>query len=119
MKILFDHNLPKRFQLLLSGHEIKTTREMGWEVLSNGLLLRTATDANFEAFLSIDKKLEFEQNLKTLPLPVIVIDAPSNALPAVQPFAPFVLDLLKTALDRALYIVEPSGSILRLTSPRR
>jgi len=39
--------------------------------------------------LTIDKKLEHEQNLLTLPLPVVVIDSLSNALPFLIPFVPF------------------------------
>lgn len=79
MRILFDHNVDRRFRKHLPGHEIQTTREKGWEKLANGMLLKEAADAGFEAFVSMDKKLEHEQNLKTLPLPVILIDSVSNA----------------------------------------
>jgi hypothetical protein len=41
--------------------------------------------------LGVDKKLQHEQNLKTLPLPIVVLDSVSNALPALIPFAPHVL----------------------------
>jgi hypothetical protein len=105
VKLLFDHNVDRRFRRHISGHEISTTREMGWEALENGALLKAAADGRFEAFVSIDKKIEHEQNLKTLPLPVVIIDAPSNALPALIPFAPLLLDLFKTPLDRLLFVV--------------
>ena len=118
MKALFDHNLPRRFRQKLPGHEIKTAREMGWEALANGLLLKTAAAAKFDAFISIDKNLQFQQNLAALPLPVVVIDAPTNTLAALQPTAHIVLDLLKAPLDRALYLVGPSGLVSRLTATR-
>lgn len=118
MKILFDHNVDRRFRKHLPGHQIKTTREMSWERLLNGALLKAAEDAGFECFISIDKKLEHEQNLQTLPLPVIVIDSPSTALPALVPFALPLLELLKSPLDRQLYLLLPDGSVLRLTAPR-
>jgi hypothetical protein len=91
---------------------------MGWETLENGALLKAAADAGFDAFVSIDKKIEHEQNLMTLPLPVIVIDAPSNTLAALAPFAPFLIELLKSPLERVLLIIEPSGSVRRLILPR-
>ena len=119
MKVLFDHNVDRRLRRHLPGHEIKTAREMGWEALANGVLLGTAAGAGFEAFVSVDKNIEHEQNLKTLPLPVIILDAPSNALPALVPFAGFLLDLVKAPLDLVLYVVQPSGSVLQLVSPRR
>ena len=91
---------------------------MGWERLANGILLKSAADEGFEAFISIDKKLEHQQNLQTLPLPVIVIDSVSNALPALVPFANFLLDLLKLPLARVLYLVQPNGTVLELSAPR-
>ena len=42
MKILFDHNLPRRLREHLPGHEIRTTREMKWEQLRNGALMSLA-----------------------------------------------------------------------------
>lgn len=116
--MLLDHNVDRRFRRHLPGHEIKTAREMGWEALANGILLMAAAGAGFEAFVSVDKNIEHEQNLMTLPLPLLILDARSNALPALVPFAGFILDLLKSPLDHVLYVIEPSGSILRLTSPR-
>jgi hypothetical protein len=94
LKVLFDHNVPKRFRREIFGHEVSTTREMGWSTLAHGVLLKAAAQGGFGAFMSIDKKLEHEQNLKLLPLPVIVIDSVSNTLPAVLPFAPAILELL-------------------------
>ena len=119
MNILLDHNLPKSLRRHLPGHTIKTTREMGWETLANGTLLKAAASAGYDAFLSIDKNLEHEQNLKSLPLAVVVIDAPSNALPAVLPFTAPLLELLAKPLDRALYVVRKAGPALRLTAPRQ
>ncbi len=119
MKLLFDHNVDRRFRRYIPGHEIRTTKEMGWETLSNGVLLKSAADAGFEAFVSIDKKIEHEQNLKILPLTVIVIDALSNALPTLIPFSPLLLDLLKQPVDPVLFVVEPTGRVHRLTASRK
>jgi hypothetical protein len=118
LRILFDHNVDRRFRNHLPGHEIQTTRERGWDKLANSVLLKTAADAGFEGFISIDKNLEHEQNLRTLPLPVIVIDSFSNALPALIPFAAGILDLLQQPLDRILYVIQSGNIVLRLTTPR-
>ena len=47
MKILFDHNVDRRFRQQLPGHEIQTARERGWDKLENGVLLRAAADGGF------------------------------------------------------------------------
>jgi len=93
VKVLFDHNLPRRFRQLVPGHQIRTAREMGWDEFQNGALLKAAANGRFDVFASIDKNIEHEQNLRTLPLPVVVLNAPSNALPVLRPFAPFLLEL--------------------------
>ncbi len=118
MKVLFDHNVDRRLRRHLSGHEYRTTREMGWETLENGSLLKTSAANGFEAFVRIDKNIEHQQNLRSLPLPVIVLDAPSNALTRLLPFCKPLMALLSTPLDRALYIIQLDGSILRLIAPR-
>jgi hypothetical protein len=117
VKVLFDHNVDRRFRRHLVGHEIKTTREMGWETLANGILLRESASAGFDVFISIDKKLRHEQNLITLPLPIVVLDAISNALPSLIPFAPGLLQLLSARLDRCLYILDDAGTVSRLGGP--
>ena len=75
MKILFDHNLPRRLREHLPGHEIRTTREMKWEQLRNGALISSAVEARFEVFVTIDKQIEHQQNLATLALPVVVVES--------------------------------------------
>ena len=77
-----------------------------------------AAGAGFEAFVTIDKQLEHQQNLGTLGLAVVVVDGKSNALPALLPFTPFLRDLFATSLERALYLVEEGGNVLPLKEPR-
>ena len=118
MKILFDHNLPRRLREHLPGHEICTTREMKWEQLRNGALMSVAAEAGFEVFVTIDKQIEHQQNLAALVLTVVVVDGKSNALPALLPFTPFLGNLFASSLERTLYVVEESGNVLQLREPR-
>jgi hypothetical protein len=118
VKILFDHNLPRRLREHLPGHEIRTTREMKWEQLRNGVLMSMAAAAGFNVFVTIDKQIEHQQNLAALALAVVVVDGKSNALPALLPFIPFLRDLFASSLERALYVVEEGGSVLQLKEAR-
>lgn len=97
---------------------MKTTREMTWDELENGELLAAATNAGFDVFLSIDKKIEHEQNLLKLPLRVVVLDSLSNSMEYLIAFVPAVQALLSTPLTPALYWVSSDGSVQRLTAPR-
>lgn len=42
MHILFDQNMSKKLRRDLPEHQVTLTREMGWERLSNGILLGEA-----------------------------------------------------------------------------
>lgn len=118
MTVLFDHNVDRRFRKHLSGHLVHTVREMGWDQLANGELLRAAAAAAFDALITVDKNLEHQQNLDNLPLPVIVLDTPSNALPALLPLAPSLIALLSSGLNRELYVLGPGDADIRRVSPR-
>ena len=95
-----------------------TAREMQWDKVENGDLMDAATGAGFGVFVSIDKKIEHEHNLSELPLPVVILDVLSNALPHLLPLAPALLSLLDGSLIPALYVIAPDGSVQRLTTSR-
>ena len=117
MKIVFDHNLPRRLRTHLDGYEIRTTREMKWEQLRNGALMSTAAGSGFEVFVTIDKQIEHQQN-PALALAVVIVDGKSNAHPGMLPFTPFLRCLSASSFERALDVVEDGGNVLTLGKPR-
>jgi hypothetical protein len=68
---------------LLVGHDVHTVTQMGWTRLGNGVLIRQAA-AEFDALLTADQNIEFQQNLKTLPMSVVVLVANSNRLDSLE-----------------------------------
>jgi len=55
--------------------------------VKNGKLLALAA-ARFDAFITVDKNLPYQQNTSTLPISVFVLDALSNELPYLLPLVP-------------------------------
>ena len=53
---------------------------MGWSGIENGELLRLAASENFDALISTDKGIEYEQNQAALPLAVIMLLGKDNKL---------------------------------------
>ena len=98
MRLLLNESVPRRFRLSLPNHEVRTVVDMGWAGVKNGKLLALAAN-EFDAFLTVDKNLPYQQNLITLPIAVIVLDAVSNELPALLPLVP--------ALERELSSLKP------------
>ena len=77
MRILLDESLPIELRSEIPGHDVRHVREIGWSGLKNGELLRRAT-ALFDAFLTADQNLQYQQNLARLPVSVVVLVAQSN-----------------------------------------
>ena len=83
------------------GHDVSTVAHEGWAKLANGDLLRQAAVA-FDVLLTADQNIEFQQNLSSLPLAVIVLVAASNRLESLEPLVPAILDALNSLPARTL-----------------
>ncbi|MDE3011622.1 MAG: DUF5615 family PIN-like protein [Pseudomonadota bacterium] len=79
MRLLLDESVPRRLRRYLPDHAVSTVVEMGWGGTKNGALLKLAA-VRFDAFITVDQNLPYQQNAMHLPLPVIVLAAKSNAL---------------------------------------
>ena len=84
MRLLLDESVPARLRRSLPSHSVKTVVEMGWGGVKNGALLVLAAK-EFDAFLTVDKNLPYQQNVANLPIAVIVLEASSNELGALLP----------------------------------
>ena len=62
-RLLLDANMPRGLRALLPDHEVRTAREMGWNRLTNGELLAAAEDAGFDAMITADRNIRYQQNL--------------------------------------------------------
>lgn len=91
MRILLDENFPVDFAKLLIGHDIPTVHSLGWSGIKNGELLRRAHSV-CEVFVTLDRNLEFQQNIKVLPFGVVVVRARSNRVADLVPHITSVLD---------------------------
>jgi predicted nuclease of predicted toxin-antitoxin system len=80
MKILLDENLPHRLRLKLAGHECFTVQFMNWKGIENGDLLSLAAQNGFDALITKDSGIPYEQHLAALPCAVVVLRARSNSM---------------------------------------
>ena len=104
MKILIDECLPYSLKHELTGHHVKTVKEMGWDSKTNGDLMTDAMNAGFEVFVTIDKNLQHQQNLKKYDLIVVVLNAVRNELEYLKPLLPEVLERLKDLKKGEAYV---------------
>jgi len=73
MRILFDNGTPRPIARSLAGHEIAYARRIGWHELGNGDLNRKAEEAGYEALLSTDKNIRYQQNLSGRKTALVVL----------------------------------------------
>src|SRR5260221_12212595 len=77
MLILFDHGTPAPHRSFLKDHTVKKTKDLGWDTLSNGELLRVAAESRFYIFLTTDKNIRHQQNLAARAIAIFVLgDSP-------------------------------------------
>lgn len=101
MKLLLDENLPHQVRLEIQGHESFTVSYMGWSGIENGELLSRAASHGFEALITTDRGLEYEQHLPSLPLSVVVLQVKTNTIEAIRPLYPKLLSLLLNMVPRS------------------
>ena len=94
MRVLLDEQLPRQLVPYLASHDVRTVQQEHWAGLKNGELLKRAKAAGFDALLTADQNIEFQQNLAHSGLFVVVIVAVSNALEDLLPAVPAVLAAL-------------------------
>lgn len=90
MRVLLDECADSRLARELAGHEVTTVPEAGWAGTRNGELLALA-EQRFDAFLTVDRNLSFQQPLPKFRIAVVVIRATSNRLRDLLPLVPQVL----------------------------
>lgn len=75
---------------------------MGWGGVKNGNLLALAAH-DFDAFITVDKNLPYQQNLQTLPVAVVLLNAVSNELSILLQLLP--------QLEEALARLQPGSYV--------
>lgn len=57
----------------LKAHEVATVYERGWGSMKNGELLRAAETEGFQALVTTDQNLQYQQNLGDRRLAILVL----------------------------------------------
>jgi len=79
MRLLLDESVPRPLRTSFpAAFEVRTVPEMGWAGSGNGTLLGLAADSGFDALLTVDRGFAHQRNQDDLPLPVVIMLAPSN-----------------------------------------
>ena len=87
MKLLLDENLPEKLKYRFSKNFIVVTvNEMKWNAKKNGELMNLLRDNDFQALITSDRNLEYQQNIEKYGTKVVVLNAKDNRYETVLPF---------------------------------
>jgi hypothetical protein len=91
VRVLFDQGTPAPLRRALTAHIVSTAYEMGWSALANGDLL-DAAEAQFDAFITADQNLRYQQNLSGRRLAILVL--PFASWPKLQNHVPTIVSAI-------------------------
>ena len=97
MRLLLDESLPRQLAAELTSHEVRTVVQEGWAGLGNGELMQRAAAAGFQVLLTGDRNLQYQQDIASSGIAVVVIAARTNRMEELLPLMPQVLGALDSA----------------------
>lgn len=97
MRVLLDEQLHHHHRLDFSSWIQATTVEFqGWKGTKNGALLHLA-EQQFDAFITMDRGIEYQQNRRASKLILIVVFANTNRYADIKPLIPLIEEALSAA----------------------
>ena len=111
MRLYLDESLPESLRYAIEddyeGHDVRTSRFMGWKGWPDGNYLPLA-DGDFDAVLTSDQSIPDQQNLSRMSLRIIVLHGRSNRIQDLLPLLPKAMEAL----------ADPSrGQVVRIYPP--
>ena len=104
MRVLFDQCTPVPIARFLPEHTVRTALQENWDTLSNGELLRVAEEAGFDALLTTDTSLAYQQNLKGRKIAIVVLSR--NRWRMVQRIIPKIVAAINAATPGSYVFLE-------------
>ena len=101
-EILLDENVHKKMRFRFPGHEVVTVGDMDWLGKRNGELMKLLVDNEFDLFITLDKRLEYQQNFLVYPIPVLLLIVPGSRYEFLLPLVPQIRALLSNDLPKGV-----------------
>ena len=106
MKLLLDECAPKRLRNDFPNHEIRTLDEVGLKGLKNGELLSAAVSHGFDALITVDRRMPFQQNFAQLNLALVILVATPCRYEQLKLLVPKALVALETLKPGEIAVIQ-------------
>ena len=105
MKLLLDENLPKRLKIDFPEHEIYTVFEKGWAGKKDVEIMELLKKETFDAFLTFDRNLQYQQNFRKFTVPVLVLNTPDNTYLTLKEIVPKIKNALLGNMNSGVTVI--------------
>jgi hypothetical protein len=96
MRVRIDECLPRGFKNHSADHDCRAVPEAGLAGKRNGELPSLAAQQKYEIFVTMDKGVEYQPNLRGRSLAVTILRAQSNQLADLLPYVADCLEQMKS-----------------------
>jgi len=104
LRIFFYPGTPVPLRKYLTGHSVDTAFERGWVRLKSGELLHAAEVADFALLITTDQNLQYQQNLATRRIAVLVLTITS--WPQIRAAVDRIVDVVNSLAPSGFAVVE-------------
>ena len=87
-RVLLDESVPHDLLLHLADVDVVTVQKLGWAGTKNGALLRAAREAGIQVLVTVDRRIEYQQNISKSGVALVVLEARSTRMPDILPLVP-------------------------------
>ncbi len=106
IRVLLDEGVPEKLRGAFSdAFTVETVRYRGWTGLKNGALLRAAEE-DFDAMVTVDKHLRYQQNLGARNIAVVVLNAAGTTYADLLGLIPAAEAAMRGAMPGSVTVVE-------------
>lgn len=107
MKILLDECVTRKLKRHLSEFAtVETVTEAGFAGLKNGKLLTAAESRGFDVLLTIDRNMNYQQNISRYSLVLVVFNAFRSNVKYLAPLVPIFLKQSNSFEKGKTYVIE-------------
>ncbi len=106
MKVLLDECLPLDLRHSFVGHTAHTAQWADLKGKKNGDLLRSAESAGYDALVTVDQGIPYQQSIRGRKLSILVLLTPTNQMEDLLP----LMDRMLAALNNL-----KSGEVVQIS----
>jgi hypothetical protein len=104
LRVLLDAQIPKRLKKSIIGHNLWTAKDQDLHELPDGALLDVIEQLRFDVLITMNKSIQFQNQLQGRSFGVILLRAKSN-IKHLLPLVPALLQALETVKPGEIHAI--------------